>query len=164
MEARDRGMEFQKTATRVSLVSMAGNVLLTILKLLAGLLAHSGAMVSDAVHSASDVLSSLIVIAGVRISARAPDQGHPYGHERFECVAAVILATILALVGGTIGVEAGRSIFSGSYQAIMPGGLALGAAVVSIVSKEAMFWYTRGNARRIGSTAQIGRASCRERV
>ena len=144
-------------ATKVSLVSIAGNLLLTAFKLIAGVLAHSGAMISDAVHSASDVLSSLIVVAGVRIAAKAPDEGHPYGHERFECVAAMILAAVLALVGGGIGVEAIRKIAAGGELEI-PGRLALAAAVVSIVSKEAMFWYTRLHAVRIGSTALMAEA------
>ena len=146
--------QFQQIATRVSLVSMLGNLLLTGFKLLAGLLAHSGAMVSDAVHSASDVLSSLIVIIGVRLSGKAPDRGHPYGHERFECVAAILLSEVLAVIGGAIGWTALQSITGGGYrEAEAPGMLALAAAVVSIVSKEGMFWYTWHSARQIDSTA-----------
>ena len=72
----------KKEATRVSLVNIAGNTALSVFKLLAGILAHSGAMISDAVHSASDVLSSFIVIIGVKLAAREPDRDHPYGHER----------------------------------------------------------------------------------
>ena len=146
--------EAQLVATRVSVVSMAGNALLTVFKLAAGLLAHSGAMVSDAIHSASDILASFVVIAGVRISAKAPDKDHPYGHERYECVAAIVLATVLVMVGGSIGLGAVRSIFSGAYlQQELPGMLALAAAVVSIAAKEGMFWYTHLHAKRIGSTA-----------
>ena len=143
---------FQTAATRVSLVSMITNVILTALKLAAGLIAHSGAMISDAVHSASDIFSGLIVLIGVRISSKAPDEGHPYGHERFECVAALLLSGILALVGGTIGVNAVKAIISGETQEA-PGLLALIAAVVSIVTKETLFWYTRGYAKRFRSTA-----------
>lgn len=143
---------FQTAATRVSLVSMITNVILTALKLAAGLIAHSGAMISDAVHSASDIFSGLIVLIGVRISSKAPDEGHPYGHERFECVAALLLSGILALVGGTIGVNAVKAIISGETQDT-PGLLALIAAVVSIVTKETLFWYTRGYAKRFRSTA-----------
>ena len=143
---------FQTAATRVSLVSMITNVILTALKLAAGLIAHSGAMISDAVHSASDIFSGLIVLIGVRISSKAPDEGHPYGHERFECVAALLLSGILALVGGTIGVNAVKAIISGETQDA-PGLLALIAAVVSIVTKETLFWYTRGYAKRFRSTA-----------
>ena len=146
--------EFQAAATKVSLVSMVTNVILTALKLAAGLIAHSGAMVSDAVHSASDIFSGVIVLIGVRISSRAPDESHPYGHERFECVAARLLSGILALVGGTIGIGAVRDIISGRAQEMeAPGLLALIAALVSIVTKETLFWYTRGNAKRFRSTA-----------
>ena len=145
---------FQAAATRVSLVSMVTNVILTVLKLAAGVLAHSGAMISDAVHSASDIFSGLIVMIGVRISSRAPDEKHPYGHERFECVAALLLSGILALVGGTIGLNAIRDIISGRAQEMeIPGILALAAAAVSIVTKESLFWYTRGYAKRYRSTA-----------
>ena len=146
--------EFQAAATKVSLISMITNVILTLLKLAAGVIAHSGAMVSDAVHSASDILSGLIVMIGVRISSRAPDEGHPYGHERYECVAALLLSGVLALVGGTIGLNAIRDIISGRAQEMeAPGMLALIAAVVSIVTKESLFWYTRGYAKRYRSTA-----------
>ena len=145
---------FQKTATKVSAVGMAANVILTVFKLAAGILAHSGAMISDAVHSASDIFSGLIVMIGVRISSRAPDAGHPYGHERFECVAALLLSGVLALVGGSIGVNAVKDIISGRAQEMeAPGMLALLAAALSIVTKESLFWYTRGYARRFRSTA-----------
>ena len=146
--------DFQTAATRVSLVSMITNVILTLLKLAAGLLAHSGAMISDAVHSASDIFSGLIVLIGVKISSKAPDEQHPYGHERYECVAALLLSGVLALVGGMIGVNAVRDIVSGQAQnAEAPGLPALIAAVVSIVTKESLFWYTRGYAKRYRSTA-----------
>ena len=157
MDNRDSSVQpnqeaFQTAATRVSLVSMVTNVILTVLKLAAGLIAHSGAMISDAVHSASDIFSGLIVLIGVRISSRAPDESHPYGHERFECVAALLLSGILALVGGTIGVNAVKDIISGE-AAETPGMLALIAAIVSIAVKESLFWYTRGYAKRFRSTA-----------
>lgn len=155
--------QFQKTATRVSLVSIVGNLLLSLFKLFAGLVAHSGAMISDAVHSASDVLSSFIVIIGVRLSARQADKEHPYGHERFECVAAVLLSVVLLVIGLGIGKNALVAIVGsiGGRQSdtlTVPGVLALVAAGVSIVSKEAMFWYTRYHARRIDSTALMAEA------
>ena len=144
----------QATATRVSIVSMTGNALLTVFKFLAGIVAHSGAMISDAVHSASDILSGLIVVVGVRLSGRAADKGHPYGHERFECVAALLLAVVLAIVGGGIGLNAVKALMRNDYSGqAAPGLLALIAAAVSIVSKEAMFWYTWRSAVRIQSTA-----------
>ena len=84
---------------QVSIVSIAVNAVLTLFKLFVGIAAQSGAMVSDAVHSASDVFSTLIVIAGVTVAEKRPDSGHPYGHERMECVASLLLAVILAATG-----------------------------------------------------------------
>lgn len=152
INAQPNQQDFQAAATKVSVVSMATNVVLTIAKFAAGVIAHSGAMISDAVHSASDIFSGLIVLIGVRISSKAPDEKHPYGHERFECVAALLLSGILALVGGTIGVNAVKDIISGRAQEA-PGILALAAAAVSIVTKETLFWYTRGYAKKYRSTA-----------
>ena len=150
--AEKKAEDFQTAATRVSLVSMITNVVLTLLKLAAGLLAHSGAMISDAVHSASDIFSGLIVLLGVKISTKEPDEQHPYGHERYECVAALLLSGILVVVGGAIGIGAVKDIISGKAAEI-PGLLALIAAVVSIAVKESLFWYTRGYAKKYRSTA-----------
>ena len=151
-------LDFEKTATRVSVVSVAGNAALSLFKLLAGVLAHSGAMISDAVHSASDVLSSFIVIVGVKLSAREADREHPYGHERFECVAAIVLAAVLAVTGLLIGYRAVQSVISGEGAKSAPGLLALVAAAVSIAVKEAMYWYTRAYAKRLRSTALMANA------
>ena len=145
---------FEKTATRVSTVSIIVNLLLAAFKFVAGALGHSGAMISDAVHSSSDVLGSLIVIVGVKLSEKASDEDHPYGHERMENVASLLLAGILAAAGFAIGKEALVSILDGSYRtAVSPGVLALAAAIVSIVVKEALFWYTLINAKKIRSGA-----------
>lgn len=151
--------QFEKTAMRISVVCILGNMLLTLLKLLAGLLAHSGAMISDAIHSASDVLSTIVVIVGVKISGKESDKEHPYGHERLECVAAIILATILAITGLGIGWSALQKIMEGDYTGlVVPGVLALVAAIVSIIVKEAMFWYTRTGAKKIDSGALMADA------
>ena len=146
--------EFEKAAMKVSAVSIVANVLLSAFKLLAGILASSGAMVSDAIHSASDVISTVVVIIGIRLSGKASDKEHPYGHERMECVAAIILATILAFTGLGIGYTAVAKILSGNYgELTVPGVLALVAAVVSIAVKEGMYWYTRSYAKKINSSA-----------
>lgn len=145
---------FKAVATRVSTVSIVINLLLAGFKFIAGVVGHSGAMISDAVHSSSDVVGSLIVIIGVRMSEKASDADHPYGHERMEDVASLILAGILFVAGLSIGKEALMSILDGSYQtSVSPGVLALVAAIVSIVVKEAMFWYTWLNAKKISSGA-----------
>ncbi len=149
---------YQKLAMHVSLVTILGNLVLSVFKLAAGIIAHSGAMVSDAVHSASDVLSTFVVIAGVKLSGKASDKEHPYGHERFECVAAILLAVMLAATGIGIGWAGIRNITGDSSALTVPGGLALVAAVISIVSKEAMYWYTRAAAKKIGSSALMADA------
>lgn len=151
--------EYRKTAVRVSLVSIIGNSALSLFKLLAGIIANSGAMISDAIHSASDVFSSIIVIMGVKIAARDSDEEHQYGHERFECVAAIVLAIILCIVGVFIGHTAIEKLTSGNADALQaPGVLALVAAIVSIVGKETMYWYTRFYAKRLNSSGLMAEA------
>ena len=148
--------DFQKTANRVTSVSIIGNLVLSAFKFVAGVVANSGAMISDAVHSASDVFSSIVVIIGIHVSSKESDKEHPYGHERLECVAAIILATILCITGLSIGISAVRTILAGDYKHLaVPGILALVAALVSILCKEAMFWYTKVNAQRIDSAATV---------
>lgn len=149
---------FEAQAVKVSLVSIIGNAMLTVFKLLAGILAHSGAMISDAVHSASDIFSSIIVIIGVKLSAKESDKDHPYGHERFECVAAIVLAVILLVTGLFIGHTAIEQIKVPAPTAVIPGVLALVAAVVSIGTKEGMYWYTRFYAKRLDSGALMADA------
>ena len=144
--------QHEKVAVSVSTITIVINLALAGFKFLAGFLARSGAMISDAVHSASDVLATLIVILGVKLAGRDADRSHPYGHERLECVAALILAVILGATGLGIGWSGIRKI-TGSGELAVPGLLALIAAVVSIVVKEAMFWYTWLAAKRINSSA-----------
>lgn len=151
--------DFTRLAVKVSAVSIVGNILLTIFKLLAGIFAHSAAMISDAVHSASDIISSVIVIIGVRISAKASDREHPYGHERFECVAAIVLSVILLISGLLIGANAAEQLLQKKAQSItIPGVSALVAAIISIVTKEAMYWYTRHYAKSLHSDALMADA------
>ena len=150
---------FKHVAMKVSVVSIVVNVALSLFKLLAGIVAHSGAMISDAIHSASDVFSTFVVMVGIKMSGKKSDKEHPYGHERMECVAAIVLATILAMTGLGIGYSAVKNVIEGDYKHLaVPGILALVAAVVSILSKEAMFWYTRINAKKIDSGALMADA------
>lgn len=148
------GSEFTKTAVKTSVVTILVNAALAIFKLLAGIFGASIALISDAVHSASDVFSTVIVLIGIKISAKKADKKHPFGHERFECVAAIILAVVLVATGAGIGYSGINNIVSGDYQiAEMPKKIALAAAIVSIVVKEAMFWYTIIAAKKINSSA-----------
>lgn len=147
-------METEKTAIKISIISILMNLALTIFKLLAGILGASYALISDAVHSASDVFSTVIVIIGVKISAKKADKNHPFGHERYECVAAIILAVVLFATGAGIGYSGITSILDGSYKNIqIIGLLPLIAAIVSIVVKESMFWFTIIAAKKINSSA-----------
>ena len=144
--------QHEKIAVNVSTVTIIINLVLAGFKFVAGFVAHSGAMISDAVHSASDVLATFIVILGVKLAGRDADRDHPYGHERLECVAALILGVILAATGFGIGLSGIRKI-TGGEELLIPGTLALIAAAVSIVVKEAMFWYTWLAAKKIDSSA-----------
>ena len=147
-------------AMKVSGVSIAVNLLLSVFKLIAGILAHSGAMISDAVHSASDVGSTFIVMIGVTLSGKKSDKEHQYGHERMECVSSIILSGLLLATGLGIGLGGVENIVKSSHgeAIVIPGILALVAAVVSIVVKEWMFWYTRGAAKKINSGALMADA------
>lgn len=156
---KSKAADEQSVAMRVSAVSILVNILLSAFKLLAGLIAHSGAMISDAIHSASDVFSTIIVIIGVRISGRKSDEDHQYGHERMECVASLILAVVLFLTGLGIGKEGLSNILAGNYEDLtVPGLFALIMAVISIAVKEWMYWYTRAAAKKINSGALMADA------
>lgn len=149
----------KKTAMRVSAVTIAWNVILSIFKLIAGVVGHSGAMISDAVHSASDVFSTIIVILGINIASRQSDDDHQYGHDRLECVAAILLAVVLFATGIGIGIGGINKIITGTTgKDEIPGMIALLAAVASILVKESMFWYTRSAAKKINSGALMADA------
>lgn len=152
-------MEKNKIANRVSVQTIIANLILSVFKLIIGFIGNSSAMISDAVHSASDVFSTIVVMIGIKMSAKESDKEHPYGHEKMECVAAIVLAIVLFITGLGIGVEAFRTIFSGNYENLeIPGILALIAAVISILVKEGMYWYTRYFARKINSGALMADA------
>lgn len=147
-------MDSVKEANKVSVITIAVNLVLSLFKLFAGIFARSSALISDAVHSASDVLSTFAVIAGVNIASRTSDKGHQYGHERIEDIFSIMLAVILFATGIGIGVSGIRAIIGGDYSHMpVPGTLALVAAAVSIIVKEAMYHYTMHTAKKINSTA-----------
>lgn len=149
----------EQIAISVSVNSIIGNVILSVFKMFAGIFANSAAMISDAVHSLSDVLSTIIVIAGVKMANKQSDKEHQYGHERMECVAAIVLAVILFGTGLAIGWAGVQKIIEGGYGDLaVPGVLALVAAIISIVVKELMYWYTRGAAKKIDSSALMADA------
>ena len=136
---------------KLGAVGIVGNVALSSFKLVAGIVGNSGAMISDAVHSMSDVFATMIAWFGVHQSKKDADDEHPYGHERVECVASLILGLILLATGIGIGFNGVMTIAGGEYA--VPGRIALLAAVVSIITKEAMFWYTMHYAKLLNSDA-----------
>ena len=144
----------QTIVNRVTSIGIIGNVILSLFKFLAGIFGHSSAMVSDAIHSLSDVLATFIAWLGIRLSMQAPDREHPYGHERLECVASLLLGAILFGTGLMIGLSGLKTILAGHYEELQtPECIALIAAVVSIATKEGMFWYTRHYAKVLNSAA-----------
>lgn len=144
---------------KMSFVSVAGNAVLSGFKFFAGVTGNSGAMISDSIHSFSDVITTLIAWIGVKASKKEADAAHPYGHERIECIASLLLGIVLLGTGLGVGQVGLENIFSGNYQALaVPSAIALVAAVVSIVSKESMYWYTRYYANLIHSSAFLADA------
>ena len=142
----------QAIIRKLSLVSIIGNTLLSGFKIFAGIVGHSNAMISDAIHSFSDVLTTIIAYFGVKISQKNADRAHPYGHERIECISSMFLGMLLLVTGFYVGKAGVENIISAKSTAV-PGAIALIAALLSIVSKEAMYWYTRYYAKKIQSTA-----------
>lgn len=143
-----------KIIKKLSCVSILGNILLTIFKLFAGIWGNSGALISDAIHSLSDVFTTIIAWIGVKVAKQDADDEHHYGHERHECVASLVLGIILLITGLGIGKVGIQNIIYKTYlHAELPAFIALIAAFVSIVGKEAMYWYTRYYAKIINSQA-----------
>lgn len=158
LEQSDNPAE-QQIAMKVSGVSIVLNIVLSLFKLIAGILAHSTAMISDAVHSASDVISTIMVIIGISVSSKKSDREHQYGHERLECVSSILLAVLLFITGAGIGITGiEKIIYKDMGNMEIPGMLALAAAVISIGLKEWMFWYTRAAAKKIQSGALMADA------
>lgn len=156
MKANEKDTKPDETAVirKLSLVGIIGNVFLSAFKFIAGIMGNSSAMVSDAVHSLSDVFATFIAFLGVRFGRREADASHPYGHERIESLAAIVLGLILLVTGVGIGWVGLEKILAGNYESLpIPGMIALVAAIVSIAVKEGMFWYTHHWARVIRSSA-----------
>ena len=145
-------MNNKKIAIRVSITTIIANITLAILKLFAGLFACSNAMISDSVHSFSDVATTVIAFIGISIANKEEDETHQYGHERLECIASLILSMILFVVGMEIGLSGIKMIINNEFTAT-PGMFALIAAIVSIITKELMYHYTIRAAKKINSDA-----------
>ena len=145
---------------RVTLVGSVVNLLLFVFKFVAGILGHSAAMLADAVHSLSDFVTDIIVIVFVRISSKPEDEGHDYGHGKYETLATAIIGLILLFVGFGILWNGATSIwdFWQGGELKEPGMLALWAALVSILFKELLYQYTVLKGRRLNSQAVVANA------
>ena len=153
-------MDREKQIYKVTLVGSAGNVLLVIVKFIAGILGHSSAMVADAVHSLSDFLTDVVVLVFVGVSARPQDTSHDYGHGKFETLATLFIS--LALAGAAIGIIVSGALKFASWlegaELPAPGKLALWVAILSILVKELMFQYTARNGKKLESSALTANA------
>ena len=150
----------KKKIYRVTFIGFAVNLLLAGIKLAAGILGRSGAMVADAVHSFSDMATDVVVIALAKISAKPKDEGHDYGHGKYETLATIIISLALAAVGTGIlvnSIGAIRVVVDGGLLP-RPGTVALLAAAVSIVVKEILYRYTVREGRRVSSPSMIANA------
>ncbi|MBO4340306.1 MAG: cation transporter [Bacteroidales bacterium] len=153
-------MTREKEIYRVTLVGSAGNLALLSFKFIAGVLGHSAAMIADAVHSLSDFFTDIIVLLFVKVSSRPQDESHDYGHGKFETLATLFVG--LALAGAAVGI-----IVSGSVKfvhwlegetLVVPGKLALWAAIISIAVKELLYRYTASAGRKLESQAVVANA------
>lgn len=148
--------EYKKEITKVGIVTITLNFILTVAKVLAGIFAKSTSLISDGIHSASDVLSTIVVIIGAKMAKKKADKEHPFGHERMESVALVILAILLFLTAIMLGYGGVNSIISFSkgeygYESGYLAYIALGFAITSILVKGWMYFYTKKKAKILKS-------------
>ena len=150
----------EKEIYKVTLVGGVGNVALLAFKFVAGILGHSSAMIADAVHSLSDFITDIVVLVFVNISAKPQDETHDYGHGKYETVASFLIGLALAGAAAGIIISGGGKLYGWikgqSLEA--PGMLALWAALVSIVVKEALYRYTAYKGRKLESQAVVANA------
>lgn len=144
----------EKQITRVTLIGSIVNLLLTAIKIIAGIVGKSGAMIADGIHSLSDLASDIVVLIFVPIAGRAKDKNHQYGHGKFETLATLVVSLILMFVAIRLVTNSTKSIISALSGNILPkpGYIALAAAIISIVSKEILYQYTALVARRTNSS------------
>ena len=150
------GLERVKIGYNISITTILINLALSLFKLFTGIIGRSNAMIADAIHSLSDVISTFAVMIGLHLAGRPDDEDHPYGHEKMEPVVAKMLAVILLVTALGIGYSGIQRIYDGNYEA--PGIIALYAAFLSIAVKEWMYHYTVKGAKKIESAALMADA------
>lgn len=153
-------MEREKEVYKVTLLGSLINLALMVFKFLAGIFGHSAAMIADAIHSVSDFVTDIVVLAFVRVSHRPKDKSHDYGHGKFETLATTLIGVALFAVAVGIFVDGAKKIvfWANGGTLTQPGILALVAALVSIVMKEAIFQYTKRKADQLDSQAMRANA------
>lgn len=147
----------ERAAVRVTLIGAVLDLVLGVAKILVGLLANSVALVSDGIHSLSDLVTDAFVLAMARISHQEPDKKHPYGHGRFETIGTVVISIALFAVAGGITWDSLRRL-QDPQQLAIPGVSAFVVALLSIVGKEWIYHYTRRVAQRINSSMLLANA------
>lgn len=157
----EKQMQAKQTALygeglQVTIIGSVVNVLLIIFKLWAGTVAHSQALLADGIHSLSDLFSDFVVILGLKWGRKLADEDHQFGHARIETISAMVVGILLVAVGGGIAYSAMVSIYQ--HNASEPSLFAIFAALVSVLLKEGMFWYTLTVGKKIKSMALIGNA------
>ena len=152
--------EREKEIYKVTIVGSFVNLLLLIFKFVSGIVGHSAAMIADAVHSLSDFVTDILVLVFVKISSKPADKDHRYGHGKFETLATAIIGAVLMAVGIGIFYQGATSIYAVYNGQVLPspGYIALIAAAVSIVSKEAVYWYTVIKGKKLNSQAVVANA------
>lgn len=153
-------MDRTSKVTFVTLVGSVVNIVLTVFKILAGIMGRSTAMIADGIHSLSDLLSDIIVIVFVKISSKGRDKNHDYGHGKFETFATLIISLMLIVVAANLmsgGIGKIKAILGGE-QVSSPGMIAFWAAVASIVFKEALYHYTIIQGKALNSPMMIANA------
>lgn len=152
--------EREKEIYKVTIVGSFVNFLLLIFKFVSGIVGHSAAMIADAVHSLSDFVTDILVLVFVKISSKPADKDHRYGHGKFETLATAIIGAVLLAVGIGIFYQGATSIYAVYNGQVLssPGYIALIAAVVSIVFKEAVYWYTVIMGKKLNSQAVVANA------
>ena len=157
---RPVGLAREREIYRVTLWGSLVNLLLLVFKFVAGFVGNSAAMIADAVHSLSDFITDIIVVVFVRISGKPADEGHDYGHGKYETLATAIIGVILFFVGAGILYSGAKSVVDslGGEPLKSPSMLALVAAALSIVSKELLYRYTIYKSRRLNSQAMVANA------
>lgn len=145
-----------KEVKKASIVSIVGNVVLTVLKGIIGYSAGSTAMIADALHSASDLFGTIVLLQGLKIAHKPPDESHPYGHHRAESITSKLLSIILVVTALGIGFEAVKILRSGAISP--PKSFAIYIALVSIIGKEGMYQYAVRIGKKIKSSAVIADA------